>query len=565
MQPDKFDTSEIQPRISCYHCGSRHYVKKGIQHGRKRYECKECNKTFYEGSTPRYKGEYPSELACTVCGSTNYKRAGLTTCGTQRYVCKDCGRRFVLKPKKRQTLPISDDVWDAETLGVDYHEYLPIPKIVFVDISQDWLKHFAKKFISYMANIGKATGTLAHYATCLRKFSKFLEENYSINGIDEINRDVIVEFLTYLKEENPKAETRRNIISDLNIFFETGKINQWFDIPSYLIRSEDSPNKEICLPRYMPEEVMQQLNQHLDALPDPIMRMILVIQECGLRVGELLTLPINCLKRDSKGDFSIQFMRHKMKKEDSIPVSSELAGVIQEQQQYVRQNLANNFQYLFCGSKRGRREFIPEAKIMTYDSFRHRINDLFEKYNICDSSGKRWQFQTHQFRHTVGTRMINMGVPHHIVQRYLGHDSPTMTMRYAYIHNETLKKELSKYHETRVVNIAGETIELERSSILDDSDLEWFKNNVLAMALPHGYCSKPKVLGKCMLPPNSCLNCAYLRTNKNFIEVFKDELKRTNEVLAKAKNYAWEVQISMNEPIKENLEKLIKALEADND
>ena len=45
--------------------------------------------------------------------------------------------------------------------------------------------------------------------------------------------------------------------------------------------------------------------------------------------------------------------------------------------------------------------------------------------------------------------------------------------------------------------------------------------------------------------------------------MFRDELKRTNEVLAKAKKYEWEIQISMNEIIKENLEKLIKSLEAE--
>lgn len=39
----------------------------------------------------------------------------------------------------------------------------------------------------------------------------------------------------------------------------------------------------------------------------------------------------------------------------------------------------------------------------------------------------RGRFQTHQFRHTVGTRMINLSVPVHIIQRYLGHDSPEMT------------------------------------------------------------------------------------------------------------------------------------------
>ncbi|MBK5222747.1 MAG: tyrosine-type recombinase/integrase [Acidimicrobiia bacterium] len=30
----------------------------------------------------------------------------------------------------------------------------------------------------------------------------------------------------------------------------------------------------------------------------------------------------------------------------------------------------------------------------------------------------------HQFRHTLGTRLINQGVPQHVIQRLLGHASP---------------------------------------------------------------------------------------------------------------------------------------------
>jgi len=100
------------------------------------------------------------------------------------------------------------------------------------------------------------------------------------------------------------------------------------------------------LPRYIPEEVMYQLNQHLDELPESVMRM-LVIQECGLRVGER-QLPLNCLKQDAKGGWFIQFMRWKVKTETTIPISVELSKVIQEQQNYIRQNLNENYEYLFA-------------------------------------------------------------------------------------------------------------------------------------------------------------------------------------------------------------------------
>jgi integrase len=39
--------------------------------------------------------------------------------------------------------------------------------------------------------------------------------------------------------------------------------------------------------------------------------------------------------------------------------------------------------------------------------------------------------QTHRLRHTRATELLNDGVPIHVVQRYLGHKSPEMTMRYA--------------------------------------------------------------------------------------------------------------------------------------
>jgi integrase len=66
-------------------------------------------------------------------------------------------------------------------------------------------------------------------------------------------------------------------------------------------------------------------------------------------------------------------------------------------------------------------------------------------HDIRDASGKLFRFQAHQFRHTVGTRMINLGVPHHIIQRYLGHKGPEMTSRYAHIHDTTMKDKLSEY------------------------------------------------------------------------------------------------------------------------
>jgi len=89
--------------------------------------------------------------------------------------------------------------------------------------------------------------------------------------------------------------------------------------------------------------------------------------------------------------------------------------------------------------QRQKRKIYSQARCDDCCLLYQRAKGLAEEFNITDSLGKRWNFQTHQFRHTVETRMVNSGVPMHIIQRYLGHESPAMTQVYAHIHGKKKK------------------------------------------------------------------------------------------------------------------------------
>jgi integrase len=518
------------------------------------------------------------KIVCRFCDSENYTTAGkiyYKNKEKQRYQCKDCGRKFVLNPKNNfdkhtletpRSFNFSDDVWFAKHLGLRVSHHIdPHQKggrIIFSAIKPNSLKENAKRFVLYKSSTVEFTTINLDYMVTFRDFSRFLSEIYFVGEIEDINRSIIVDYAHHMNQRGLSAKSRYRRLSVLSLFFETGAINGWFQVPPHLVRKEDYPKHNRPLPRYIPEEVMKQLNEHLDALPEAVTRMVLVIQECGLRIGELCQLSLDCLKHDSEGQWRIQFMRWKTKKEDSLPISKELANVIQEQQRYIQTNFGTEFQYLFCGRK-SISNFVPEPKVMSSGSFIKHLIKLAKNYEIKDSSGKIWSFQTHQFRHTVGTRMINAGVPQNIIQRYLGHESPAMTNVYAHIHDETLRKEIEKYHDTRVVNFQGETAELEETVLASGDDLNWFKKTVQARALEHGYCARPKLLGDCDIPGfDGCYNCPHWRTNKNFLPVLKDTLQRTESVLNKARNCGWELQVRKNEPVKANLEKVIKSLEA---
>lgn len=243
-----------------------------------------------------------------------------------------------------------------------------------------------------------------------------------------------------------------------------------------------------------------------------------------------------------------------MKKEHIIPISKEIAALILVQEQRVADEMENECEYVFP-----RKDGSP----LKQDTFRVKLNELAYKEKITDNKGEIFRFHAHAFRHTVGTRMINNGVPQHIVQKFLGHESPEMTARYAYIFDETLKKEFAKFKETLVTN-NGSILEInEEESEVDNTDLQWFKKNINAQALPNGYCRLPVIAGPCP-HANACLDCTNFCTSKQFLNEHEEHLERTKQLLDRAKQNQWQRQVETNERVKNRLEQIIHSLKETN-
>lgn len=182
------------------------------------------------------------------------------------------------------------------------------------------------------------------------------------------------------------------------------------------------------------------------------------------------------------------------------------------------------------------------------------MNQLSEKFQIIDENGKLWHFHSHQFRHTVGTRMINAGVSQAIVQRYLGHESPEMTSRYAYIHNETLKAAFIKY-QGKLVDVNGKAQKFSS----EYSEAHWLRHNIMAQALPNGICGLPSVQLRCP-HANACLTCSHFRTHMKFLPQHQAQLEETNRIIKAAEANDWQRQLEMNQTVKQSLKKIITSL-----
>ena len=79
----------------------------------------------------------------------------------------------------------------------------------------------------------------------------------------------------------------------------------------------------------------------------------------------------------------------------------------------------------------------------------------------------------HQWRHTLGTRLINKDVPQEVVRRILDHDSPQMTAHYARLHDTTVRRH---WEAARKVDASSQTVTLNPEGPL--AEAAWAKQRI---------------------------------------------------------------------------------------
>ena len=282
-----------------------------------------------------------------------------------------------------------------------------------------------------------------------------------------------------------------------------------------------------------------------------------MLAEVGMRFSELSSLKRGCIEQDVSGNWWLTYYQFKMDKGHRVPISKDCAFIIQEQTKFSQELFGDEFGLVFFGRSSGQ---TWRRKQLQNQPFNKAIQRWAKDSDIRGPDGKIWHLTTHQFRHTVATRMINAGVAQHYVQKYLGHETSQMTQHYAHLHDKTLRDAFDKYHDGQVVDIKG-VIHEPTDRDVDSSDLQWFRSNIQAQALPNGSCSLPTVAQSCP-HANACLTCTHFRTSHEHLDTHKAELKKTEEILEKAHANGWTRQIEMNEKVITNLRKIVDSLEA---
>lgn len=462
----------------------------------------------------------------------------------------------------------SDDVWFFNDGEVQLKGGTDAIKLNFSDLPFDWLTDSAKAFTK-ACHATRSSGTLVANLQAIRMFGAAVFDINSTCTPKEIDRSVMENVLYNWSKTELKESSLKRRLASLRQYIEWCEDSAIIEFgATRLIRDSDYPKGSKSLPKFIPEYVMSQLNTNIDGLTPHVMRFFLVLQEVGMRISECCGLTYDCICPDSQGDYFIKYYQYKMKKEHVVPITSEIAEVIKEQQKEVVSEFMEPTAILFPTPKlqENKRPYPRAGKAWSKGTLIKNLNALAQERNIVSESGSVYHFSFHMFRHTTATRMINNGVPQHIVQRYLGHESPTMTSTYAHIMDKTLKEEYAKFNG-KMVDIKGTIYDVEdvakslsEGCDTDSIDAQWLKKNIAVQALPNGLCSLPVVQGSCP-HANACLTCPNFRTDHRYLPQHKDQLNRTEEIIATCSSKGWTRQLEMNEKIKQSLVNIIDPLE----
>jgi len=269
-----------------------------------------------------------------------------------------------------------------------------------------------------------------------------------------------------------------------------------------------------------------------DGFDDPqAMRMILLQILTGRRASEIRTCDFGCLSAApdraagaAEGEVAARFQYAQSKIDiapDSILVDREVTAVIQEQQQWIGEQFPGirpRFLFMQRTGNRGGDKPYPSG---TYSWMLREFSDIVR---ITDSKGRPVSLShTHRFRHTRLTRLAELGLPIHVLQRYAGHASPTMSMHYIARREEHAEQ---AFLATVKLKADGTRVNFSREDhdalhLLDRAD----------RFLPNGWCTLPP-LQTCD-KGNACLTCSVFVTDETHHTALARQLEETGNLITR--------------------------------
>ena len=422
---------------------------------------------------------------------------------------------------------VNSDVWLVEEERTSYPYSFD-----FTYLPNKWFKETLKKITLEQFHIDKlALSTIQRYSTGIKEFFNFIQiSNYTMETFADISPRIAEEYLHYLLINISAKSTRSVKLASLKHYLNHGRMLGWSGFPNnnlfdgmeyQILQTEDTLKTMV-----IDDRVIKQIDIALDRMRSEEMNymdvliwgILTIVKGTGMRIHEILSIQEKHIAKDLMGKPILEVLNEKTLTDRYIPISQAIVKAIRivaKHTECVQKELDTEFIFVRPVQSRKRNfEYLQQY------SARKKLKEFCYKYNITNPTGEAYELNFHQFRHTIGTDLLNNGMTMREVMEFLGHDSTHSTRLYAKVQNERFSK---TYRKLGFIGVIEESLD----DIVDGEMKKLTEEKRLMAQLPDGVCARPikEQVINCK-KPNACLFCPKFITTLEFLEVHKNHLER---------------------------------------
>ncbi len=319
------------------------------------------------------------------------------------------------------------------------------------------------------------------------------------------------------------AEQARRTYAVANFLAEIAEWG-WPDAPARrLLHRSDVPRQPQPLPRYLPPDADRRLAEALAAAP-PASRLAadacLLQRACGLRVGELLDLELDCVHEVEGQGAWLKVPLGKLDTERMVPLDPETLALIDRIA--ARRSPGRPLPHPRTGR--------PAQFLFTHHGRRLTARMIAAELDRAGTAAGLGHVTSHQLRHTYATALVNAGCSLQALMALLGHVSAAMSLRYGRLFDHTVRVEyeralalakqqlgpLPTLNDGHAGRDGGPTM-LPLLG-LGQADADWRDIPAIKARLAGGFCLRAPAQGACPYA-NICEHCPNFRTDSSYLPV----------------------------------------------
>jgi hypothetical protein len=281
------------------------------------------------------------------------------------------------------------------------------------------------------------------------------------------------------------------------------------------------------------ERVLARLTQALHDSPNRLFAdALLLARATGLRVGELVTLELDCVHEIPAQGAWLKVPLGKLDTERMVPLDDDALSIVD------RIAVTRSPGRPLPHPKTAR----PTEFLLTHHGKRVSTQALRDELACACHTAGLTRITPHQLRHTWATALINAGCSLQALMHLLGHTSAAMSLRYAKLFDTTLRADYEQalaQAKAQYGPLPSPTLPGRALPILDfTGGGDWKDTPLVKARLAGGYCLRTAAQGACSYA-NICEHCPNFRTDTAFRTVLAAQRADTEILAADAEARGW--------------------------